>query len=165
MPGDLYIITKFPTREYLQRLGKISVKQHEKLYLGSSKDIVINAVSKLSINSMEWTDGTMNLQGNLIAIRSYKVIKFFPRTPFQTVADAVGSAACNYTYQTLLRKDQVQYESVVFMSSQRIAEASECLYALPCTLNISTYKLLFYDASNTATTAANKKRAVRTTLQ
>jgi hypothetical protein len=28
----------------------------------------------------------------------------------------MGSAACNYTYQTLLRKDQVQYESVVFMS-------------------------------------------------
>jgi hypothetical protein len=146
MPGDLYIITKFLTCEYLQRLGKISVKQHEKLYLGSSKDIVIISVSKLSINSMEWTDGTMNLQGNLIAIRSYKVIKFFPGTPFQTVADAMGSAACNYTYQ-ILWKEQVQYESVVFVSSQHIAEASECLYALPCTLKISTYKLLFYDAS------------------
>ncbi len=116
MPGDLYVITKFPTREYLQRLSKMSVIQHEKLYLGSSKDIVINSVSKLPINSMEWTDGTVNLQANLIAIRSYKVINFFPGTPFQTVADAMGSAACNYTYQTLLRKDQVQYESVVFMS-------------------------------------------------
>lgn len=156
MPGDLYIITKFPTREYLQRLGKISVKQHESLDLGSTKEVFINSVSKLSINSVQWTDSAMNLEGNLIAIRSYKVINFFPRTPFQTVSDALGGAACNYTYRTLLRKDQVQYESVAFMSSQRIAEASECMYALPCTLNISSYTLLFHDAPNT-TNAVYKK--------
>ncbi len=156
MPGDLYFITKFPNRCYLQRLGKISVQEHEGATPGSSKEVYISSVSEISINTLVWTDGTMNLEGNLIAIRSYKGIKFFPRTPFQTVADALGSSPCNYTFRTMLRSDQRQFESVTLVSSQRVAEASECLYALPCTLNVTSYRLLFNAATNISTSASRQ---------
>jgi hypothetical protein len=158
MPGDLYFITKFyPKQCYLQRLGKISVQEHESVTPGSSKEVYISSVSELSINTLEWTDGSMNLEGNLIAVRTYKGIKFFPRTPFQTVADALGSAACNYSFRTIMRSDQRQFESVTFVSSQRVAEASECLDALSCTLNVTSYRLLFNAATNNSSTSPSRQ--------
>ncbi len=142
-PGDIYILTKFPSRYDLQRLGKISVQEHANLAAGSFKAVFISAVSKLSMNAFEITDASMNLDGNLIALRDYEKIMFYPRTPLQTVAAALESLACNFTSQTELLSDQRQYESVTFFSSQRVAEASECLNELPCTLSMASYRLIF----------------------
>jgi len=142
-PGDIYILTKFPSRYDLQRLGKISVQEHANLAAGSIKAVSMSAVSKLSMSAFEFTDASMNLDGNLIALRDYEKIMFYPRTHLQTVAGALESWACNFTSQTEQLSDQRQYESVTFFSSQRVAEVSECLNELPCTLYMASYRLIF----------------------
>lgn len=119
------------------------MEEHRNLAAGSFKAVSISAVSKLPMNPIEFTDATMNLEGNLIALRDYERILFFPRTPLQTVADALESSACDFESPTELLSDQRQFESVTFLSSLCVAEVSECLNALPCTLNAAVYRLIF----------------------
>jgi hypothetical protein len=141
--GDLYFITKFETRYDLQRLGKISVYDHESLSPGTSSTMIVNNVGALSTQSVAWTDATMNLEGNLIAVRSYGSIMFFPRMSSQTVQDALGGAACSFISQSVLLYNQKQFEAVSFMPSPYYAEASECYGGKKCTLQVTQYKLLF----------------------
>lgn len=119
------------------------MEEHTNLAAGSFKAVSISAVSKLPMNPIEFTDATMNLEGNLIALRDYERILFFPRTPLQTVANALESSACDFESPTELLSDQRQFESVTFLSSLQFAEVSECLNALPCTLNAAVYRLIF----------------------
>jgi len=141
-PGDLYFITKFRSREDLQRVGKISVDLHGHLTPGSSTNVSITAVGKIS-QTATWTDGTMNREGNLIAIRSWNRIWFYPRNSSQTIAAALESEVCPFVSQSTIDWDQTQFESVTFMPFPYYAEASECILGEQCTLDISLYKLLF----------------------
>lgn len=137
------MITKFDSpKQYLQRIGKISVQQHEGVLPGTSVTVQTDAVGKVS-TQRTWTDAVMNYEGNLIAVRSNSDIVFYPRNSTQTVADALGSTACGFVSQTQMLSNQKQFESVIFMPFPYFAEASECLNASPCTVSVTRYKLLF----------------------
>eukprot|EP00590_Aulacoseira_subarctica_P007916 CAMPEP_0172427008 /NCGR_PEP_ID=MMETSP1064-20121228/40152_1 /TAXON_ID=202472 /ORGANISM="Aulacoseira subarctica , Strain CCAP 1002/5" /LENGTH=292 /DNA_ID=CAMNT_0013170967 /DNA_START=525 /DNA_END=1403 /DNA_ORIENTATION=+ len=140
--GDLYFITKFETRRDLQRVVKISVDSHENLSPGSSSNVPFAAVGKVSQDAT-WTDATMNRKGNLIAVRSWNKIFFYPRDESQTVEDALGGMACPFVSSTVMRKSQDQFESVTFMPFPYYAEASECLNKKACELTITRYELSF----------------------
>ncbi len=131
------------TRYDLQSLGKISVYDHESLSPGTSTPVVINNIGSIAKQSVAWTDATMNLEGNLIAVRSNGFITFFPRMPSQTVQDSLGGAACSFVSQSVMLYNQKQFEAVTFMPSPYYAEASECYGGKKCTLQVTQYKLLF----------------------
>jgi hypothetical protein len=119
------------------------VYEHESLTPGLSKSVLINDLGPISTQTAAWTDATMNLEGNLIAMRSYGFILFFPRGPSQTVQVALGSAACSFISQSAMLYNQKQFESVTFMPSPYYAEASECMGGKKCTLHVTRYKLVF----------------------
>jgi hypothetical protein len=145
--GDIYFATKFFPLTYLQRLGKISVEEHENLSPGSLKTVKIKASTKFS-SKLTWTDATMNSEGNLITLRSYQRALYYPRAPWQTVSEALGGTPCSYkSVSMILNNDQRRYESISFMPFPYYVEASECWEELPCVLNVTRYKLLFPPSS------------------
>jgi len=109
---------------------------------GSSKRVKISAVGKIS-KQITWTDASMNRDGNLIAVRGYSQVVFYPRTSSQTVADSLGGTACSFNSRTVARSNQNQYEGVTFMAHPYFAEASECLNKMPCNVEVTRHKLKF----------------------
>jgi hypothetical protein len=111
---------------------------------GSSRIVTVNAVGSIS-QQITWTDATMNVNGTLIALLSYKSTRFFPRSSSQTVADALQSSACSFISPTETTSTQHRFESLSFMPFPYYAVTSECLNKVPCTLNVYRYKLIFQE--------------------
>jgi len=127
-----------------QRLGKISVEEHEDITPGSSKAVTVRAVGTIS-HKLTWTDATMNEDGTVIALLNYNYILFFYRSPAETVADALQSSECPLITPTERTSINRQYESLTFMPFPYYVVTSECLFKEACTLNVYRYKLMFHE--------------------
>jgi hypothetical protein len=127
-----------------QRLGKISVEEHEDITPGSSKAVTVRAVGTIS-HKLTWTDATMNEDGTVIALLNYNYILFFYRSPAETVADALQSNECPLITPTERTSINRQYESLTFMPFPYYVVTSECLFKEACTLNVYRYKLIFHE--------------------
>jgi hypothetical protein len=122
---------------------------------GSSRIVTFNAVGSIS-QQLTWTDATMNVNGTLIALLSYKSTRFFPRSSSQTVADALQSSACPFISPTEMTSTQHQFESLTFMPFPYYAVTSECFNKVPCTLNVYRYKLIFQENATEPTVMPEK---------
>lgn len=140
--GDIYFITKFFKRQDLQRVGKISVEDHQKLSLGSSKKVPVTSVAKIS-KAGTWTDAAISQDGGLIAVRTTDFVLFYSRSSSQTVADVLGGDACSFVADSYLHLNSAQFESITFSPFPYYAEANECPQGNPCSLHVYKRKLLF----------------------
>ena len=140
--GDIYFITKFFNRQDLQRVGKISVEDHQKLSLGSSKKVPVTSVAKIS-KAGTWTDAAISQDGGLIAVRTTDFVLFYSRSSSQTVADVLGGDACSFVADSYLHLNSAQFESITFSPFPYYAEANECPQGNPCSLHVYKRKLLF----------------------
>jgi hypothetical protein len=128
----------------LQRLGKISVEEHEDIVPGSSKRVAVRAVGIIS-QKLTWTDATMNEDGTVIALLNYNYVVFFYRSSAETVADALQSRECPLISSTERTTIHRQFESLTFMPFPYYVVTSECLFKEACTLNVYRYKLMLHE--------------------
>jgi hypothetical protein len=126
-----------------QRLGKISVEEHEGIAPGSSKAVTVSAVGTIS-HKLTWTDATMNEDGTVIALLNYNYVLFFYRSPAKSVADALQSSECPLITPTERTSVNRQFESLTFMPFPYYVVTSECLFKEACTLKVYRYKLIFH---------------------
>jgi hypothetical protein len=150
--GDLYIITKFPEKQSLQRLAIIPQSFHNKAkYGGSITSYSARYGGKLFHDDEIWTGAEMSSDGTLIAIRSYAGVYFLPRNNRSSSADSVSkilrSEPCKHYHDTKRgSKVNSQYETVDLMDRDGklwVAEASECYRQNACKVNVTLTELEF----------------------
>jgi len=152
-PGDIYIVTKTGCSG---GVGKISVTDHRTLGPGDDSTImdmprVVDQPPKQGDITCAngpfraWSGADMRRDGRLIALIREgppAAVYFFPRTPYQSVAEALSLTCCDYIASTSVGLDhEKKYEAVAFVdpAGLRFADMSECEGS--CTPSLYQYEL------------------------
>ena len=143
--GDIYLVTKFPYQEYLERLVKVPAHVHEELRPSDEIQFSVLPVGTPWGDSLLWTSGAMPLDGTLIALRDYYRIYFFPRSGNVTVSEALEQPPCEFTSNTIFGdKEEIWFETVTFFGRDLIAEAPECTRPNKgCNVSVTVYGLTY----------------------
>jgi hypothetical protein len=140
-PGDIYVITKNSANGALARVTKYPVADHETLLPGNNP-APFSVIPVAGTRGFQWEGADMSVNGNLIALRDYDYVFFYPRLGGQTVAQALESEPCDFASASVrggLNKNN--FESVAIMDNNFLAEASECDSNANCAVELVVYGL------------------------
>mmetsp|Transcript_40948 Transcript_40948/g.60131 ORF Transcript_40948/g.60131 Transcript_40948/m.60131 type:complete len:336 (-) Transcript_40948:134-1141(-) len=145
--GDMYLVTKFPGAQHLQRVVKVPVEIHEGLQKSEKIEFSVIPVGAPYLKGYEnyWTGGDMTTDGTMIALRDYWRVHFIPRPRTLSIGQALERKPCDFTSDTNydIRKEEAYFEAVAMMGRKRMAETHECTKKNKCTVAITVYRLKY----------------------
>jgi hypothetical protein len=168
--GDIYIVSKGNCGE---GVGQIPVSFHKNVAVGQNTNTYdMSPVSSTLIDPPQqgdyacgdgpfraWQGADMRQDGKLIAMiagGSPPRVYFFPRLPWQTVAEAFTSMLppnCPYIASTSYGlSNEKKYEAVAFVDAEgtRYADTSECDDGSACRVPIHFYDLVYPDTPDSS---------------